>query len=55
MCMEAIPNDPMENGIMALKATTDPDTMYLHEALREKDKNKFLDAMEQEVRDQVQN
>ena len=41
--MATMANEPMVNEILALKATTDPDTMYMHEALREKDKHKFLD------------
>ena len=55
MCIEATDDEPMNKHILALKATTDPDTMYLHEALKEKDKSKFLDAMEKEVKDQLQN
>ena len=55
LCMETIIDEPMNEDIMALKATADPDTMYLHEALKEKDKDKFLDAMEKEVRDQLNN
>ena len=55
MCMETIPDPYRENNMLTPKATTDPDTMYLHEALREKDKKQFLDAMEKEVSDQLQN
>ena len=38
MCMEITADEHMDKKILALKATADPDTMYLHEALREKDK-----------------
>jgi len=34
---------------LSFKASTDPDTMYLHEALRQPDKEQFLKAMEEEI------
>lgn len=37
---------------MAFKAASDSDTMYLHEAMRQKDKNEILNAMVEEVREQ---
>ena len=37
---------------MACKASTDPDIMYMHEAMREKDKEQFILAMQKEVEDQ---
>ena len=40
---------------MAFKASTDPDIMYMHKAMREKDKQKFVEAMEKEVNDQMNN
>jgi len=40
---------------IAMKATADPDTMYLHEAMREPDKNEFLKAMTKEIDDQMEN
>jgi len=52
MCLEAIfPNavhDPM-----AFAASADPDTMYLHEALKEPDKHEFIKAMQQEMNAQL--
>jgi len=54
MCMEVCPTHHEEH-VLASKATTDPDTMYMHEAMREKDRHKFLDAMEKEVSDQIKN
>jgi hypothetical protein len=33
----------------------DPDTMYLHEAMKQPDKKKFLEAMRQEVAAQTAN
>ena len=40
---------------LAFKASTDPDTMYMHEAMREPDKAEFVKAMEKEVQDQMDN
>jgi hypothetical protein len=37
----------------ALKATSDPDTMYYHEAMKEPDAHKFCTAMTKEVDDQT--
>ena len=47
--------EPLFKNIMACKATSDPDTMYRHEAMKEPDYNQFLKAMEKEVRDQMGN
>jgi len=33
---------------MAFKASTDPDTMYYHQAMREPDKDKFQEAIKKE-------
>jgi hypothetical protein len=38
-----------DNGLLAYKAKADPDTMYLHEALKEPDREKFIKAMEKEI------
>ena len=40
---------------MAYKASTDPDTMYMHQAMRQPDKNEFVQAMQKEVNDQMEN
>ena len=40
---------------MAYKATSDPDSMYLHQAMKEPDRANFLTAMLQEVIDQDKN
>ena len=37
------------------KATCNPDTMYLHEALREPDRAQFLTAMQKEMGNQIAN
>jgi transposase InsO family protein len=58
-CLQAIcPGnllDEMQDPIMAYKATSDPDTMYLHQAMKEPDKKQFVEAMQKEVRDQMEN
>ena len=46
------PNNPLA----AFKATaSDPDTMYLHEAMKEPDRAEFLKAMRKEIDDQMGN
>lgn len=40
---------------LAYKASTDPDTMYMHQAMKQPDKVEFVKAMEKEVRDQMEN
>ena len=39
--------------LMAYKATSGPDSMYLHQAMKEPDRANFLTAMLQEVNNQV--
>jgi hypothetical protein len=43
-----------DNELLAYKAKADPDTMYLHQALKEPDQEKFIKAMEKEIAQQVQ-
>jgi hypothetical protein len=43
-----------DNGLLAYKAKADPDTIYLHQALKEPDREKFIKAMEKEIAQQVQ-
>ena len=38
---------------MAYKTSTDPDIMYMHEAMREKDKEQFILTMQKKVEDQM--
>lgn len=40
-----------EEPLLAFKASSDPDTMYLHEAMRQPDREKFQKAMLKEVTD----
>ena len=46
---------PSMHPLMAYKATSDPDSMYLHQAMKEPYRSNFLTAMLQEVTDQVKN
>ena len=64
MCLEAqFPNHDQlhqevkneEDPLLAFKATSDPDTMYLHQAMKEPDWSNFQEAMKKEVNDQMEN
>ena len=58
-CFEAMfPNyagEPEQDPLQVFKATADPDTMYIHEAMKEKDRDEFLKAMQKEWDDQKNN
>ena len=41
----------IEQDLLAYKASTDPDTMYYHQAMREPDKEKFKEAIMKECED----
>ena len=41
-----------DNPLLVFKANSDPDTMYMHEALKEPDRAQFIKAMIKEVSDQ---
>ena len=41
--------------MLAYAASSDPDTMYLHEAMREPDQEQFLKAMQEEIRGHTEN
>jgi hypothetical protein len=43
------------NPLYAYKATTDPDTMYMHQAMKQPDREKFREAMQKEMDDQLNN
>ena len=43
-----------QHPLLAFKAKSDPDTMYLHEALRQPDRKEFIRAMDKELRDQLE-
>ena len=40
-----------EQELLAYKASTDPDTMYYHQAMKEPDKDKFQEAIKKECED----
>ena len=44
-----------DEPLIALKAVSDPDTMYYHQAMREKDSVEFQSSMLKEVTDQFEN
>jgi hypothetical protein len=56
-CLEAMYPITQEqehsNPLLAYKASADPDTMYLHEAMKEPDRQQFVAAMDKEVKDQM--
>ncbi len=53
MCLEALFPEASPDEGLAYAASTDPDTMYLHQAMKEPDKDEFIKAMQQEVDAQV--
>ena len=53
LCYSTIHNPTPD--IEAMKATSDPDTMYMHQAMKEKDKEFFKQAMKKEWKDQIEN
>ena len=59
-CMEALFPNGIEtqtdlDPLFAYKATADPDTMYMHQAMKEPDRDEFINAMQKEVTDQMEN
>jgi hypothetical protein len=44
-----------DDPLLAYKAVSDPDTLYFHEAMKEKDRAKFLEGMSKELQDQFEN
>ena len=61
LCLEALyPEgasllEQEQDPLFAYKATADPDTMYMHEAMKQPDKAEFKAAMVKEVKDQMDN
>lgn len=57
-CFETLYPDcdtTVEDPLLAYKATADPDTMYMHQAMKEHDRGEFIKAMQKEVNDQMEN
>ena len=44
----------LDDPVQAMKATSDPDTMYYHEAMKEPDADQFRAAMRKEVQDHTE-
>ena len=44
-----------ENPLLACKASADPDTMCMHQAMKQPDKKQFVKAMKKESQDQLDN
>jgi hypothetical protein len=57
MCtpLEEFDEDMHNSPLLAFAASADPDTMYLHQALKEPDKAQWLKAMEEEVNAHISN
>ena len=43
------------NGLLAMKVSADPDTMYHHQAMHKPDHDEFKKAMQKEIDDQMLN
>ena len=48
---QELENDPL----LAFKATADPDTMHMHQAMKQLDKKQFIKAMRKDWQDQIEN
>jgi hypothetical protein len=49
------PDARANNEVYAFKTTANPDTLYLHQAMKETDREQFKEAMIKEVKDQENN
>ena len=52
--INSINNKEFEH-LLVYKASTDLDTMYMHKAMKEKDRNQFILTLKKEVEDQMAN
>ena len=54
-CLQAMfPIDTIEQDpLLAYKAQADPDTMYLHQAMKQPDKGEFIESMSKEINQQM--
>ena len=58
LCFQSLDEEArvdVQHVLQVYKATADPDTMYLHEAMREEDWHQFREAMAKEIEDQMSN
>jgi len=53
MELEALREQEDADPLMAYAASADPDTMYWHEAMREPDRDKFIEAAQKEIDDHL--
>ena len=44
-----------EENLIAMKASSNPGTMYLHQGMNQSDKREFVQAMKEEVKNQIDN
>ena len=49
LCPEALDDPTTLHPIAVYKAVVDPDTMYMHQAMKEPDRKQFQEAMIKEV------
>ena len=47
--------ESQNDELHAFKAVADPDVMYMHQAMKQVDKEEFIKAMQKEVDDQTRN
>jgi Reverse transcriptase (RNA-dependent DNA polymerase) len=52
---EAETDQQLQHPLLAMAATNDPDTLYYHEAMKAPDKEEFIQAMYEEVQEQIDN
>jgi hypothetical protein len=52
VCLLATHPDEDKNPLLACKASVDPDTMHVHEAMKEPNRKEFIKAMQKEVSSQ---
>ena len=57
LCLSAFVSEDNldENPLLSFAASADPDTMYLHQAMKEPDREEFVKAMTKEVEGQLKN
>ena len=53
--MDEIDTGSNNEDLLALKTVDDPDTMYMHQAMKQPDKKEFIKAIQKKVSDQSNN
>ena len=54
-CIEINEREGEDHPMLAYAATSDPDTMYFHQAMKEPDRDEFIKAMRTEVQSHTEN